>query len=448
MTATDPWPAPLHRPAIVLLAAALFYTPLAYGGTTKETRTVLDVLCLLVAASWLPVVWVERRRPRAPAFVWLSLLALLLLSLSFALNPKYRHIASLWAFVPTDNAVAWLPGTSDLASTAPLLFHLGCLALLFLVAVDAAGRSRNRWFLMKAIALSGFVVALIGMTQKAGGAEAMLWATPQQSGEVFFAAFRYHANTASYLNLCWPAALAVWLRSRRLFPLRWIPSFWLTVFLLTLLGTFVNTSKAGHVLALLGILLSLWMVRRQLFDGSQSRTTLWVSAMVCLSAAVVVLLPTLLRSTGNWQHLLADGGSWQGRRDAFSACLGMVADNPVLGIGPGTFHLAFPFYTSYIEGFEGFWTHAHQDYLQTMVEWGLPGFFAWAVLIGGTLLRAAIRIRRSAKSGREELSLVLGSVALSLVLLHALVDFPLQIPAVQLVFIVHLALLAGRPWHR
>ncbi|NLT71096.1 MAG: O-antigen ligase family protein [Verrucomicrobiaceae bacterium] len=418
---------------------AAFYAPLAYGGTTRETRMILDLLCLLVAVAWVPVLVVEKRTPRAPAYLLTALAALFLLGLGFVLNPMFRHLESLWVFLPTERSVAWLPGTCDLAATAPWLGHLGCLALLLLVVTDAASRPGNRWFLLQTIALSGFAIALIGMTQKAGAAEAMLWATPQQSGGVFFAAFRYHANAASYLNLCWPAALAVWLRSRHLHRRGWISSWWLTVFLLTLLGVFVNTSKAGQVLALLGILISLWLVRRLLFDGTQSRATLLVSAIVCLSAALVVLLPTLLQSADNWDNLLSEGQSWRGRKAAASACLAMIADNPLFGTGPGTFHLAFPFYTSQLEGFHHFWTHAHQDYLQTMVEWGLPGFAAWAVLFAGAILRGGQRNRKTVP--HENLSDKFALLALALVLIHAMVDFPLQIPAIQLAAAIPLGIL-------
>ena len=145
MKATHPRPTPLHRPALFLIAVAALYAPLAYGGTTRETRMILDLLCLLVALSWLPVLVVEKRPPRAPSYLWGSLAALFLLAVSFALNPKYRHLESLWVFLPTEHSVAWLPGTCDLAATAPWLGHLGCLALLLLVVTDAASRPGNRW---------------------------------------------------------------------------------------------------------------------------------------------------------------------------------------------------------------------------------------------------------------------------------------------------------------
>src|SRR5690606_24283603 len=106
---------------------------------------ILDILCLLVALAWVPELVVEKRTHREPAYLVPAPAALFLLGLGFVLNPKFRHLESLWVFLPTERSVAWLPGTCDLAATAPWLGHLGCLALLLLVVTDAAGRSANRW---------------------------------------------------------------------------------------------------------------------------------------------------------------------------------------------------------------------------------------------------------------------------------------------------------------
>ena len=89
---------------------------------------------------------------------------------------------------------------------------------------------------------------------------------------------------------------------------------------------------------------------------------------------------------------------------------------------------------------------AHQDYLQTLTEWGWLGGIAWAVLVFGGLGVSLTRLRtaRLRPCTIEEGLLAGAWVALAGVMIHALVDFPLQIPSIQL----YTAVLVGITWSR
>jgi O-antigen ligase len=98
----------------------------------------------------------------------------------------------------------------------------------------------------------------------------------------------------------------------------------------------------------------------------------------------------------------------------------------------------------------GYWRFLHEDYLQTLIEWGWLGTALWIFLFGGgmaTAFRSAARqrrIRRAAESDvrervrarewspRRRLIVPLATIALAGVALHAIVDFPLQIYSIQL----------------
>ena len=111
------------------------------------------------------------------------------------------------------------------------------------------------------------------------------------------------------------------------------------------------------------------------------------------------------------------------------------------------------------------WKYAHNDYVQSAVEWGLPGTLAWAVLWGAAcaggarviwkwLKPAFIKIRKRSRSSRERwrrsreamLQILLTGATFSLagLLTHAAIDFPLQIYSTQLYGMALAAMLISR----
>ena len=91
--------------------------------------------------------------------------------------------------------------------------------------------------------------------------------------------------------------------------------------------------------------------------------------------------------------------------------------------------------------------YAHEDYLQTVLEWGWLGALWWTLLVAGGLYRA-IRTyaRRELFTSKTERHLLLGALlGVCGTLAHALVDFPLQIPSIRLFFLLLLALCWASP---
>jgi len=434
---------PPLRWIIVLLPliGAFFYVPLAFGGVTPETVMVLDILLAVAAGLWILLLIYRKRLPSISPLCLISLLVLVLLGVAYALNPHSFHRESDWKLIPLFKAIKWLPGSVDRDASVPVLLNLGALLLAGLVMQDAVASSKARWLLFRAIALSGFVIALIGIIQKADGQEAMLWVTPERSGSVFFAAFRYHANAASFLNLSWPAAFAVWMRSRTKDPGGILSSLDFCVLFFVIAAVFVNTSKAGHLLGLVGLVATGWRFRSELKPRNISRAGAVVLGVLLTGMLAVVLLPAIFSSIEKWKGFAADGGSLRGRLEAYEVCLQAIPASGIFGTGAGTFRYFFHQFSAASGGevSASFWYHAHQDWLQGIIEWGYLGFAAWLVLFGGAFLRHGKRVREARENGHLEISSSVSLIALTLVLAHSMVDFPLQIPAIQLLVVFYLA---------
>lgn len=429
--------------ALLPATAAFFYAPLAFGGTTFTTRIVIDLLIALSFIIWLGVLVFDRRIPRLPKVLFGSLAFLVLLGSLQYFNPRSVVDPITFDSEPCAAHISWLPGSIDAKTSGPVLLHLLALLLGGLVLRDGLSRSRSRKFLFRVVALAGLVVALAGIYQKTVGTDTMLWGVRLPNEGNFFAAFRYHGNAASFLNLSWPAALVVWIRSRLRRPGSLVASLDLCVFLVIFGALFVNTSKAGLIIGPAGLILAAWLFRRELFVRTTSRTGLFVISGFLFILGAVAVLPGFLFKISKWKQLITEGQTLHGRLDAQQACLLAIQDHGLYGTGAGTFHYAFPPYKDRIAGLTGYWEHAHQDWLQTIIEWGWPGFGAWALIFALAMFRLWNRIAKARRRGRPELTAGAAFIALLLLLVHALGDFPLQIPALQWLAVFYLAVAWG-----
>jgi O-antigen ligase len=168
-----------------------------------------------------------------------------------------------------------------------------------------------------------------------------------------------------------------------------------------------------------------------------------------LAAAVSIAAIAMVTSRfGNdislqkWTRLTQGGLVDDGRWAVYLTCRQWFGEVPTLGFGPGTFARVFYAKTATMrDAPPGFWEFAHNDYLQTFFDWGWSGLLLWTA-IGGFILAGMILAASKAAQGEKlplQISLISVSMALLSVALHAAVDFPLQIFAIQF----HVAALSG-----
>ncbi len=116
--------------------------------------------------------------------------------------------------------------------------------------------------------------------------------------------------------------------------------------------------------------------------------------------------------------------------------LDIIKDNTLTGTGAGTFYTALP---EYHDGsWRGFYDLTHNDYLQFPAEFGVPAFVILALMVLYCLYLAlqTMRLRKSRIPIGAGFAVFMGIFA---ILVHATVDFNLQIPANAAYFVVLMA---------
>jgi hypothetical protein len=203
--------------------------------------------------------------------------------------------------------------------------------------------------------------------------------------------------------------------------------------LLCLIAVFASASKMAAVLVPGGLL-----VMGFIAAGTLKRRLLLLGGLV-----VALLLGGLLLSgsrlaerSEEFLHRAEEAKMLGGRLVVWKAGTEMLADFPVTGAGFGTFRQVFQRYVP--AGADNRWAHAHNDYLELLLDGGIVAglLVLWLAVGFGLQVVRGLRVRGELSPTR--LGLLVGILLLAV---HALVDFNHQVPANGLLWVVFCAML-------
>lgn len=348
----------------------------------------------------------------------------------------------------------------DVHSTAQqLLISCGYLAGFFLVLMNLRHRSDMRHF-VKTIVLFGVLQALLAVYLYSAKVDYELFHFAVDHSSRTFGTFSYHNSLANYLVICLclgigllvadlraaPLDQAGW-RSRavRLLSVAFSEVVRLRVMLLVMVVALVLTKSrmgnAAFMLALLCVAAPILVLKGRLrLKGGLLILSIiildvfFVGQLVGFDEVAQRLNTTAIESVeGVREESLED------RSAPARLAMAMVHEKPWTGRGAGTFYTTFPQYAS--PETRMYYDHAHNDYVEFLVEVGLPGAGLLAFAVLSTLARSALVLQRP--KSPLDMGLALGAfMAILAVLLQATVDFHFQIPANALLFVTVLAI----PW--
>lgn len=457
--------APFPRTAALcagpLTLLPFFYAPFAYGATTPNT--ILWLCLLLLPAIIVGLLgWMPRW---APASSWpprLFLLALVAQGAWMILNAESFFIHSDQIFVYLRNPFPLAPGSWERTASAQEMMQISSLLLFFWWLLALAQDRFWRKNLLGALAATGAIISLIGIILKLGGRPLgqYFW-EPYDLTQSNFAFYRYHGNAGALLNMTWPLAAGFTLRAFEKSASSFAKAGWLIATLISFLGLLINFSKASLIIGFALAFAFFLFKGNSLYQYAIAKTLpvhrKWYAiflALILLSLAAFVGAAGIGFGTAwtRWgrfdqekkesveNRLLSYQVTWKAARQA-----------GFFGFGPGTFQYIFPLHLKELpQPLRGRWIYAHEDYLQTVVEWGWVGAFLWSCLTFGGLLRGWYfwSRREFFDSSGDRLMLLAVCLALTGTLIHAGFDFPLQIASLRLYFLTLLAICWSLPWRR
>ena len=469
------WHRRLDTASGALLLFLLVFAPWGAGGTLQWSSWVMIVtgwtLGGLLVGKWLlvrftgfePVRWRrEGGESRWPVWAMGGLTVFLLLQVGISLWNARAEVS--WSdsgveFLYRD-IVEWLPTTYDLAATRKAFFRYLAFAGVFWAMRDwlriksrserhreEDGRDQNdagrvpdrlRW-LGWTLAVNAALMALVGILHRLDGANELLWMIPVRGAgnPIIFGSFPYRANAAQYLNLVWPLVLGIWwsLRVEAHRPTE-KPSragghaYPMLLFCVALMvgGVVVAGSRGGVVVSIVELVFALGLLGRSM-KGIAPRIALGVMFIGAVGSAVLLSGAFLAK---RFEKILVDD-TMSGRTSIFDTAHRIANDFLVWGSGAETFLTVNGLYRA---GDRSIWHgYVHDDWLETRATLGIVG-----LCCSIALLMLAPIVRQG--SGRvpiiPEVPWMLGLGFLGM-LVHARFDFPFQIPANHLAFLMLLA---------
>lgn len=432
------------------LASLLIFAPLFWGGNRPLPLMVMELMAIALLICWW--FWRSSTKQQSPSpIIWAFLAILLLLPLVqllpipmaiWASLPGRSFYAQALEQVSTDSTpIGWRA-----ISLIPTATEAAWLALLPSLAVFLVTTNLNTQYLLKSVLVFLGIAtaeALLGLIQYGDGPTSFFRLGNLLMGDSASGTYINRNHLAGLLEMALPLGLALLTatvghgqrqymgKNRRQHKFRqWLARFSVArlnkatiygaISLIILLGLIFTRSRAGVIMAMLGILLSTILFSNRLGGRNVYGLIGTLTAIGIGLASLIGLMPVLNRFT------LLDPIS-DGRWSIFDATIQAIGEFFPLGAGVGTFEevmrrfhpVTFPRVTI---------NHAHNDYLEWLLElgiivglliaiWLMLYFRQWAQV----WRRGEWDIYRFAQAG--------AGISLLLLMLHSLVDFNLRIPA-------------------
>lgn len=406
-----------ERGILGLVLAILVYAPLATGAVRVPDFLVIQGLTLGVVILWGARLWLNRR----PKFLWPPICWAVL---AFTIYAVARYLTADLEYIARGEMIRVL-----------------VYAILFFAIVNNLHRQESTQTIAFTLIFLAMAISCYAVYQFLSGSQ-KVWSftTPYQHRGT--GTFISPNNLAGFLELLLPLGLAYTLTGRAK-PVKKV--FLGYASLVMLAGIGVSVSRAGWLSTALALLVFFGVLA---FRRSYRLPAL--ALLLVIAGAGIYFIPRSIHFQARWQEVYKNGKlDKDARPDLWRSAVDMWQQHVLWGVGPAHFDYRFREFRP--QSLQGRPNRVHNDYLNTLTDWGVAGFAlvasAWALLAWGVVRtwRFVLRSERDLGSKRSnKFAFVLGaSAGLVAILIHSIVDFNMHIPANAIVVVTLMALLSG-----
>ncbi|WP_076539457.1 O-antigen ligase [Shewanella sp. UCD-KL21] len=417
------------------------------------------ILALCVVIIWMPIP-LGSNRIWALAILEFTTISLGIVHLGYCLKHDSAFFRYQWQkqlLIPPGllliylflQYLNWLPGIDsvDPYQTQQQLLKTLCYSIFIFLLSQYCQHSKTLRWLFIAIILSGCLQAFYGVILNL----LQLDASPIlgfSDGEKARGSFVYQNHFANYLALCLSIAFG-WLLSelkttkhdqdKRAMLIGMISTLLSRKLILRLaivlmvIGLIMSRSRMGNAgfFAALGLMsvIALFIYRRP--------PTLFKPLVISIFILDLIIVGSIFGVEKVKQRLAETSFASETRDNVVIDSLPIIQDNLFTGTGGGSFYTVFPQYQP--QFYSGFYDHAHNEYVQFVIEYGV----VMTLILGAWVLYSFWLACRTMYRRNNKLykGIAFGcAMAIVYMLLHISVDFHLQAPANTLLFLTIITL--------
>ncbi len=400
-----------------LVLVILAFGPVAMGGVRTWQFLVLQGLTLGVMALWAARLWASPR----PRLLWPPICWAVVAFVVYAI-------------------IRYLQADIELVARRELVRVL-VYAFLFFAILNNLQRQEHALIIIATLVFLGMAISFYAGYQFLTKSQ-RVWNVVAQYPGRGSGTFIYPNNLAGFLEMLAPLGLCYALMGRLSYVMKILLGYASAVMLAGLAVTFSRGGYAAAGLALAGLCVTLFFQRGYRIHA--------LVLTLALAAACIFAVPQARMAQQRFQQLFSARTPDDLRLTIWAGAITMWREHFWLGAGPGHFDYRFRQYRPVAVQMRPLW--AHNDYLNTLADWGVAGAAlvasAWVLLYWGVVrswkfVRGA-RDDFSRKKSNKVAFLIGASLGLAAILAHSATDFNMQIPANAILAVALMALLSAQ----
>ena len=431
-------------PRFILFFLVIF-TPLAFGSREPWSYAIMEILTAVGLLSFsVSVLRNQEDLYRMPGMVPFLIFLLFILFQLVPLPPNLVRMISPQAFSIHAQAAGlmdahpWMCLSVYPKGTLFQFFRYLTYAAFYVLTIQVLKEKRNLQAMVFSIAVFGGLLAFSSILQFYLTQDMALWFRHFPVNSIVMGPYINHNHYAGLMEMIFPLVLALFFFYR--------PRIGKTSFFRGIIEI-LNQEKANiHILIGMSALLIIVSIFVSLSRGGMISTCLSLGIFTFLlfrrkisrgnSLFLILIIMAAALSVGwfGWDQILerfaslkkASGVIHEGRLDFWKDSLHIIRDFKLTGSGLGSFIHIYPPYKSLVDNMA--LSHAHNDYIELLVEGGIPGFVLAAAFLF-SLFSATYKTflkRRDAFSIYLYMGCLTGMTA---ILFHSFTDFNLQVGA-------------------